>query len=58
MENNLVERYKTSEAVILSGDCRRDSPGVSAVKGTYSFMDQNTGMILSIEHGDKRQVSL
>ena len=57
METDLMEKYKASEEVILSGDCRMDSPGFSAVKGTYSFMDHTTGMILSMEHGDKWQVS-
>ena len=56
MEAEQIEKYKTSTGVILSGDCRMDSPGFSAVKGTYSLMDHDTGVILAMEHGDKRQV--
>ena len=30
-----------------------DSPGFSSVKGTYSLMDHDTGVILAMEHGEK-----
>lgn len=57
MEAKLVEQYSGSgEGVTVSGDCRMDSPGFSAVKGTYTLMDHDTGVLLSMEHGDKRQV--
>ena len=57
MEAKQIEMCKGSDdGVVLSGDCRMDSPGFSAVKGTYSFMDHATGIILCMEHGDKRQV--
>ena len=36
MEADVIERFRRSEGVVLSGDCRMDSPGFSAVKGTYS----------------------
>ena len=57
METDLMEKFKASEEVILSGDCGIDSPGFSAVIGTYSFMDHTTGIILSMEHGHKWQIS-
>lgn len=34
-----------------------DSPGFSAVKGTYTLMNHETGRLISMQHGDKRQVS-
>ena len=58
MEADVIERFRRSEGVVLSGDCRMDSPGFSAVKGTYSPMDHDSGTIISIEHGDKRQVNI
>lgn len=33
-----------------------DSPGFSAVKGTYTLMNHETGTLISMQHGDKRQV--
>ena len=47
---------KKDEAIVLAGDCWMDSPGFSATKGTYSFMDTNSEKVVSMEHGDKRQV--
>ena len=59
MEADVIERFRKSEGVVLSGDCRMDSPGFSAVKGTYSsLMVHDSGTIISIEHGDKRQVNI
>ena len=52
METKLIEQYGGSEGIIVCGDCRMDSPGFSAVKGTYSLMDHDTGVLLSMEHGD------
>lgn len=42
--------------LIVCGDARMDSPGFSATKATYSFMEHDTGLILHIENGDKREV--
>ena len=44
--------------IILSGDGRCDSPGMSAKYCTYSLMDINTGYILHSETVDKREVAL
>ena len=41
---------------MLVGDCRMDSPGFSATKGTYSFMGTKSEKVVPMEHGDKRQV--
>ena len=56
METKLIEQYVGSEGIIVCGDCRMDSPGYSAVKVTYSLMDHDLGVLLSMEHRDKRQV--
>ena len=56
MQSCVIEQLKSSSAVILSGDCRMDSPGFFATKGTYSFMDYESNMIIAMAHGDKRQV--
>ena len=48
--------FSTSDSVIRSEDCRMDSPGFSATKGIYSLMEHETGHILHMEHGDKREV--
>ena len=53
----MIQRFSSSEGVILSGDCRMDSPGFSAIKGTYSLMDHESKTIISMKHGDKCQVS-
>ena len=58
MEADVIERFRSCEGVLLSRDCRMDSPGFSTVKGTYSLMDDDSGTIISIEHGDKRQVNI
>ena len=58
MEEDMIHRFSVSEGIVVSGDCRMDSPGFSAVKGTYTLMDHETGTLLSMEHGDKRQVIL
>ena len=52
----IVQRFSRSDGVILSGDCRMDSPGFSAIKGAYSLMDHESKTITSMKHGDKRQV--
>ena len=56
METRVLEECRNKEGIIVSGDCRMDLPGFSAVKGTYTLMDHDTGLLLSMEHGDKRQV--
>ena len=53
-----MEECRNKEGIIVSGDCRMDSPGFSAVKRTYTLMDHDTGLLLSMEHGDKRQVGI
>ena len=59
MRDSIVEDIKKkNKAVVLSGDCRMDSPGFSATKGTYSFMDIESEKVISMEHGDKRQVCI
>ena len=35
--------------LVLSGDCRCDSPGYSAKYGTYTFMDTKTDLIVDFE---------
>ena len=57
MQSCNMEQMKSC-TVILCGDCRMDSPGFSATKGTYSFMDYESKMIVTMAHGDKRQVSM
>ena len=56
MEDDLIQRFNTTESIVVSGDCRMDSPGFSAIKGTYTLMDHDSGTLLSMEHRDKRQV--
>ena len=52
MEDDLIQRFSTTESIVVSGDCRMDSPGFSAVKGTLT--DYDSGTLLSMEHGDMR----
>ena len=57
MRNAIIDDVKLHDEVILCGDGRMDSPGFSATKATYSFMEeQGSGRVVSMEHGDKRQV--
>ena len=42
--------------LVLCGDTRMDSPGFSAMKATYTFMEHDSNVVLHMEHGDKRQV--
>ena len=42
--------------LVVCGDSRMDSPGFSATKATYSFMEHDSNIVLHMEHGDKRQV--
>ena len=58
MQKHNLEQIKSSSTVILCGDCRMDSPAFSVTKGTYSFMDYESNMVVSMAHGDKRQVSM
>ena len=56
LESDVAKELKQCDSVIVSGDCRMDSPGFSAVKGTYTLMNHETGGLISMQHGDKRQV--
>ena len=59
MRDAIVEDIKKQDGVVLSGDARMDSPGFSATKATYSFMEeQGSHRVISMEHGDKRQVRM
>ena len=42
--------------LVVCGDARMDSPGFSTTKATYSLMKHDSGVVLHMEHGDKRQV--
>ena len=46
-----------NKQLVLCGDARIDSPGYSATKATYSFMEHDSNVVLHMEHGDKREVS-
>ena len=52
-----MEECRNKEGIIVSGDCQMDSPGFSAIKGTNTLMDHDTGVLLSMEHGDKQQLN-
>ena len=57
MRDAITDDIKFAGGVVLSGDGRMDSPGFNATKATYSFMEeQGYGRVVSMEHGDKRQV--
>ena len=58
MRDGIIADLRTKEEVVLCGDGRMDSPGYSATKATYSFMEENGSLrVVSMEHGDKREVS-
>lgn len=42
----------------ICGDGRADSPGFSALKGTYTLMDYESKKLLTMEYGNKRKVNL
>ena len=54
LESEIVKELKQCDSLIVSGDCRMDSPGFSAVKGTYTLMNHDIGRLISMQHGDKR----
>ena len=56
MRNDIISEKKKQKKVVICGDCQLDSPGWSATKGTYTFMDYNCKKIINIEFGDKREV--
>ena len=56
LESEITKELKQCDSVIVSGDCRMDSPAFSAVKGTYTLMNHETDKLISMQHGDKRQV--
>ena len=59
MSSAIIDDIKSHVEIILSGDGRMDSPGFSATKATYSFMEeQGDGRVVIMEHGDKRQVCM
>ena len=49
----MEDMKKRNKAVVLAGDSQMDSPGFSATKGSYSFMDIESQKVVSMEHGDK-----
>ena len=59
MRDSIVMDIKSKGPVVLSGDGRMDSPGFSATKAIYSFMEEGgSHRVITMEHGDKRQVYL
>ena len=58
MSSAIIDDIKSHQEIILYGDGRMDSPGFSATKATYSFMEEGGGRVVIMEHGDKRQVCI
>ena len=56
MGNNIISEAKKQKEVVICGDCQLGSPGWSATKGTYTFMDCNSKKMINMEFGDKREV--
>lgn len=56
IEHDIIESMSHQDEVIICGDCQLDSPGWSATKGTYTFMDHQSKKIVTIQFGDKREV--
>ena len=54
-QNVLIQSYQ-QKSLVLCGDARMDSPGFSATKATYSFMEHDTHVVLHMEIGDTWQV--
>lgn len=46
---DVVEDLKKTDAVILNGDGRCESPGHNAKYGTYTFMDCNTSKVVEFQ---------
>ena len=57
-ERIVTATKERGESVILCGDGRMDSPGFSATKGAYTLMNYETKELVTMEFGDKREVSL
>ena len=47
---------KKTDDIIICGDCQLDSPGWSATKEAYTFMDYENKKLISMKSGDKREV--
>ena len=59
MRDSINDDIKLQDGLILCGDGRMDSPGFCATKATYSFMEEGgSHRVVSMEHGDKRQVQI
>ena len=57
MCDSITDDVKSKEDVIFCGDGRMDSPGFSATKATYLFIEEGGSQrVVNMEHGDKRQV--
>ena len=56
-EEEIIAKLKDLSQVIC-GDCQLDSPGWSATKGTYTFMEHGTKKLVAMQFGDKREVCL
>ena len=50
------ELKKKNSSQIVCGDCQLDSPGWSATKGTYTFMEHENKKLIAMQFGDKREV--
>ena len=56
MRNAIIFETKKQREVVLCRDCQLDSPGWSATKRTYTFLDYNRKKMINVEFGDKREV--
>ncbi|XP_057291839.1 uncharacterized protein LOC130614426 [Hydractinia symbiolongicarpus] len=58
IEHDIIESMSHQDEVIICGNCQLDSPGWSATKGTYTFMDHQSKKLVMMQFGDKREVNL
>ena len=54
--NDIISETKKQKEVVICGDCQLDSPGWSATKGTYTFMNYNSKKMINMEFRDKQEV--